>query len=192
MTNKEAILDETFLLFAKDGEHFSLSHLAQTLGIKKQSLYNYFNKKDDLLVDMLTREIESYYRAIDESIAGHETLALKERLYHMGLVFLDNNKDKNRVKVRQSLSRIIDQDNMVAIKAMISHHKEKYQEYFQGLLEEAKRLDLVKHQALDFMNAFFFTFVRGLIDGLMSSNPYPSHQAFYDKFFQEYWTLLSQ
>lgn len=46
---KELIIDEAFIMFSENGYHgTSLAKLANNVGIKKPSLYNYFENKEEL------------------------------------------------------------------------------------------------------------------------------------------------
>lgn len=46
---RELIIDEAFIMFSENGYHgTSLAKLANKVGIKKPSLYNYFTNKDEL------------------------------------------------------------------------------------------------------------------------------------------------
>ncbi len=191
MSSKQRMIDETYLLFAEFGEHFSLSQVTKSLGIKKQSVYNYFEKKDDLLLEMLNQEISKYTEEIDRQLIDISSLPLKEKLYEFGLNFISVNDDVTRIKARRFLSMIINADNMSTIKQKLEDNQLNYENYVLQLLTTGVKDGIIKECDLTFMNCFFFTFVRGLIDGSIASNPYPTTKEFYDKFYEEFWTMIS-
>lgn len=191
MTNKQRILNETYLLFAEYGEHFSLTQVANALGIKKQSLYNYFDKKDDLVFEMLSGEITKYYDEMDELFEKNSYLPVKKQIYHLGLSHICVNRDKNRVKARKALSSIMDDDYILTIKNNIIEQETRYEAILLQLLEQAADAGLIEGHDLEFMVCIFFTFVRGVIAGVMTSNPYDSRDEFYDKFFEKVWCMIA-
>lgn len=191
MSSKQRMIDETYLLFSEYGEHFSLSQVTKSLGIKKQSVYNYFEKKDDLLLEMLNQEINKYIEEVDSQLIENSSLPLKETLYEFGLHFISVNDNATRIKARRYLAMIINADNMKSIKEKIVDNQLNYENYILKLLTTGTKDGLIKDCDLNFMNCFFFTFVRGLIDGSVASNPYSTSKEFYDKFFEEFWIMIS-
>ena len=60
---KELLLAVAFEEFAQSGYHTTLSQIGKRAGIKKQTIYNYFENKDDLLHEVITQEIDTFYTA---------------------------------------------------------------------------------------------------------------------------------
>lgn len=58
---KELLLAVAFEEFAQSGYHTTLSQIAKRAGIKKQTIYNYFESKDDLLYEVIAEEINTFY-----------------------------------------------------------------------------------------------------------------------------------
>jgi len=191
MSSKQRILDEAYLLFAEYGEHFSLSQVTKKLGIKKQSIYNYFVKKDDLIVEMLTTRINQYYEEINQSLETIATCTPKEQLYQMGLFFINSNADITRIKVRHCLSMIQHTELLRPLRDNIEQQTMKHEHRFIDILKKGIENEEIIDGDLKFFCCFYFTFLRGLIDGAIMSTPYESSKVFYDKFFEEYWSMIS-
>jgi Transcriptional regulator len=60
---KELLLAVAFEEFAQSGYHTTLSQIGKRAGIKKQTIYNYFENKDDLLYEVIAQEINTFYAA---------------------------------------------------------------------------------------------------------------------------------
>ncbi len=191
MSSKQRILDETYLLFAEYGVHFSLSQVTKALGIKKQSIYNYFDKKDDLLVEMLTTRINDYYDEINQSLEMIATCTPKEQLYQMGMLFINSNTDTTRIKVRHCLSMIPHTELLKPLRENIEQQKTKHAHRFIDILKEGVENEEIIDGDLKFFSCFYFTFLRGLIDGSILSTPYENPKDFYNKFFEQYWMMIS-
>jgi len=57
---REKIIEATFLKFSEKGYSASLSEIAKIVGLRKQSIYNYFPSKDDLFYEMINVQIKNY------------------------------------------------------------------------------------------------------------------------------------
>lgn len=66
METKQKIMNSAFRLFAEKGNEFSLTELANEVGIKKASIYAHFISKEVLLYEVIDQEIYEYFFEIDE------------------------------------------------------------------------------------------------------------------------------
>lgn len=60
-TSKEELLNIAAELFSQKGYSFTLSDLAEKASIKPPSIYNHFHNKDEIVEQIVAREIETYY-----------------------------------------------------------------------------------------------------------------------------------
>lgn len=68
---KELIMDAAMELFANEGYHpSSVSKIAKKAGISKGLLYNYFESKEDLLVQIMTAGLEEMLAVFDPNNDG--------------------------------------------------------------------------------------------------------------------------
>ncbi len=58
---REIILQVAYEKFSKKGYNTSLSEIAKEAGIKKQTIYNYYENKDELFFEMIEKEVDSYF-----------------------------------------------------------------------------------------------------------------------------------
>ncbi|MBC3804025.1 TetR family transcriptional regulator [Acetobacterium fimetarium] len=66
METKKKIMNSAFRLFAEKGNEFSLTEVANEVGIKKASIYAHFASKEILLYEVIDQEIYEYFFEIDE------------------------------------------------------------------------------------------------------------------------------
>lgn len=58
---RHSILEATRQYFIKKGDRVSLKEVGDAVGIKKQSLYNYYDSKEDLIYDVVIKEVDRYF-----------------------------------------------------------------------------------------------------------------------------------
>lgn len=87
METKNKIINAAYGLFAAKGMEFSLNEIAETVGIKKASIYAHFPSKDELLYQLFNEEIDKYF------IIEQNSNTLKE-LYFGIVNFYGSSKEK--------------------------------------------------------------------------------------------------
>lgn len=76
--------------FAKNGyEGASLAHIAEDVGIKKQSIYTHFKGKDQLFLQLCRDTSENEIRFVIKFIEINKTRPIKEFLYDFLLQSID-------------------------------------------------------------------------------------------------------
>lgn len=58
---RELILEVAYQKFAEKGYNISLTEIAEAAGIKKQSLYNYFESKEELYFEVINIHVDKYF-----------------------------------------------------------------------------------------------------------------------------------
>ena len=69
MATKQEILDAAVVLFAGKGTAFSMTELADAVGIRAPSLYSHFPSKEEILGALVRREVASCRQALSEAVA---------------------------------------------------------------------------------------------------------------------------
>lgn len=88
---KEQIIRQA-KIYLRDINHIrfaSLDSILKKLGISKGVFYYHFKSKDDLLYEVIIREIDTKRKEMSKEISKLNTL--QEKLYHTFLVFIDSN-----------------------------------------------------------------------------------------------------
>lgn len=89
--------------FAKNGyEGASLAHIAEDVGIKKQSIYTHFKGKDELFLRLCMDSSEKEIRFVINFIEINQTRPIKDFLYDFLLQSIDRyeKEDSNKFWVR--------------------------------------------------------------------------------------------
>lgn len=164
--DRKAIIMETALaLFANDGYHqTSINKIATTAGISKGLMYNYFDSKEALLMEILHKSTESYLLYFDPDKDG--VLTTEEFTFYITQTFdvIDQNTDFWRL-----LFRIMLQPNVSALLKTRSYHLSKYlikllKDYFELHGYENSHKEVVIFMAL---------VQGGIIQHAMGSNDAP-------------------
>jgi AcrR family transcriptional regulator len=89
--------------FAKNGyEGASLAHIAEDVGIKKQSIYTHFKGKDELFLQLCRDASENEIRFVINFIEINQTQPIKDFLFDFLLQSIDRyeKKDSNKFWIR--------------------------------------------------------------------------------------------
>ena len=92
-TTHERLLQEATALFARRGYGgASMSEIADRVGVRKASLYNYYPSKADLLMDLLGRSLQAWEAASRPVLEGPGTVEERLRAYlKMAIAFAEAN-----------------------------------------------------------------------------------------------------
>jgi len=93
---KELILEVATKKFAEKGYNCSLSEIAKESGIRKQTLYNYFESKDALLLEIIGIETTNYFESKKSEFLTFKDFNSEERLHRMFLSIIEyfSNREK--------------------------------------------------------------------------------------------------
>ena len=95
---KELLLAVAFEEFAQSGYHTTLSQIGKRAGIKKQTIYNYFENKDDLLYEVIALEINTFYAAKARELDKIMDLSPEEILKTIFFSICNYFKDTSKVR----------------------------------------------------------------------------------------------
>lgn len=157
MSRKEELLDSTFVLFARDGYHLKISDVTERVGIKKQSIYNYFSSKDELIQTMLKNKVNEYYEFMESFFHNLESLPLQQVIRGYVTKVFDFYSDSKHLMSRRWLSIYISLDMMKNIRKLIAKREQDITGKLLEILRASNRTenDLLYLQVL----------IRGLLDG---------------------------
>lgn len=186
------MIDQSYNLFCEYGENFSLSQVTNVLGIKKQSIYNYFSGKDELITEMLKYKVEIYYSDYKDAYDKLADADLKDRLYRMGEFTISEFKNEHRLKFRRWVSMSMTTKGIDEIKDIIESNESKFRDYIRILLQEAKYNRVIKNDDIEFIITAYIVLIRGIVDGILSLENYEYSQAFYKKMFEHYWIMITR
>ncbi|MFW5768347.1 MAG: TetR/AcrR family transcriptional regulator [Bacteroidota bacterium] len=96
---RQRIMEEALDLFSREGyQSVSISRIAKQAGISKGNMYNYFDSKQDLLVQLVLDGINDLMQEFDPN---HDGVLTKEEFYHFVDKLFDN------IKARQPFWKLM-------------------------------------------------------------------------------------
>jgi AcrR family transcriptional regulator len=137
MTSKQ-IKEASLKHFAKDGyEGASLAHIAEDVGIKKQSIYTHFKGKDELFLQLCSDASEDEIRFVVNFIETNKTRPIKEFLYDFLLQSLDRyeKNDSNKFWIRTAFFPPSHLNEMVM--KVVYEYLDKLEELLLPIIEKA-------------------------------------------------------
>ena len=162
---KERLLNVSLDLFTNKGfDHTSIEDITVEAGVAKGTFYNFFEKKEDVLLYYLDREMVKSRHEIEQKIDEMETLVDKlELLIITYLKYIFRNKDFAKVLLRERVCKIGTGKNwnemvlMQAIKQLLNKARE------QGKLKKKIDLDNTVEIVFAIFTMYTIYWVNGLI-----------------------------
>lgn len=157
MSRKEELLESTFILFANNGYNLKISDVTETVGIKKQSIYNYFSSKDELIQTMIINKVNEYYDFVFDFFDHLEGASLKEIIRRFVTKVFEYYQEPLNLMCRRWLAIYLRMEHMTSIRSLISRKESDITNKLMNIFKEhnGKDEDLLYLQVL----------IRGLLDG---------------------------
>ncbi len=173
---KELLLEVAFEKFAQKGYNTSLSEIAQGAGIRKQSIYNHFKDKDELLYETIKIELLSFYASKSSEFEGYMQLDVKEALRAMFFSICNYYRDINRLKFWRWILLIESKDLFTRCRDLIREKEGKFYSRIKLLLERELEGYNVNEDELKIAVQSFVVMIHGVLDGmLLYHEVYDSH-----------------
>lgn len=137
MTSK-LIKEVSLKYFAKSGyEGASLAHIAQDVGIKKQSIYTHFKGKDELFLQLCKDASENEIRFVINFIENNNTRPIKEILYDFLLRSIDRYEKDVSNKFWLRTAFFPPNHLNESVMNMVYHYLDKVEELFIPIMKKA-------------------------------------------------------
>lgn len=190
MSKKQEILHETMKLFSEYGYNLSLTQVTGKIGLKKQSIYNYFVGKDELITEMLDKEIELYYNELKLCLANVEDYNPKEKLFKLTLFIVNFFKDSTRLRIRRWLALYDTYDTFQDTIKILKIYESYFISIIKEILIECMELELIKKIDIDKKTTIYVILVRGLVDGLLVSDKNYDQEEIIYYVIQDFWEKM--
>jgi AcrR family transcriptional regulator len=182
METKIKIMNSTFELFSKNGTGFSLTEVAEDVGIKKASIYAHFENKDMLINKVIENEIEKYFFEINQ-----EKDDLK-RIFFGVLNYYNDSQTKLLFWKRLLLfpPESIDADLLEKIRFM----SERRYEIVGKLISKEIKSGIIKKDSTEEINLMFFSLIHGLLSSILIYQPQDIKEHFYNIWYK-FWDSIT-
>lgn len=155
METKQKIMNSAFRLFAQKGNEFSLTEVANEVGIKKASIYAHFTSKEVLLYEVIDQEIYEYFFEIDEKRRDLKST------FDMILNYYSRSKTKRYFWKRLLLFPPAAFEKTLMQK--INKLTEQRYEIIRNLIEADMENGIIRRQAAETILYSFLAMIHGLV-----------------------------
>lgn len=182
METKKKIMNSAFRLFSEKGTEFSLTEVANEVGIKKASIYAHFVSKEVLLYEVIDQEIYEYFFEIDE-----QSRDLKSTFY-MILNYYNKSKSKRYFWKRLLLFPPAAFETTLVQK--IDKLSEKRYKLVKDLIKSNMEEGIIRSQDPETVLYSFLAMIHGLVS---ISIIYESEELTinYDDIWQNFWNGIN-
>lgn len=163
MTTHDKLRREAAALFARKGyDGTSMSEIADRVGVRKASLYNYYASKAELLLDLLQRSLEQWEEACRDSLAGETTV--EERLAtYLGAAVHFGCRNPQAIGIIRLAAGQIPGELGRRVHKLMAHHDAEWRDLLTRLFEEAIDKGEVEPADPGELGLFWSAFVDGIL-----------------------------
>jgi AcrR family transcriptional regulator len=169
MTKKEEIIEATYELFANKGYNLSMSEIANKVGLKVPSLYSHFQSKDEIIDQMIEKEISYYFEMLEEEIKilNKNEIRMEEKLRKLYLFICDYYK--NSLKIRLWKNIFLNCSDTVNAKtgSIIIKNDQKMQLLLKDIYEEGGNQEQITPNTQDGSIFLFLIMIQGVLDYML-------------------------
>ncbi|MBE0451369.1 MAG: TetR/AcrR family transcriptional regulator [Clostridia bacterium] len=176
-----------FEKFAQKGYNTTLSEIAQGAGIKKQSIYNHFENKDELLYETIKIELLSFYSTKSLEFDSYMDLEPKEALKTMYYSICDYYKDINKLKFWRWLLLIESKELFTKCRDLIRQNEGKFYNRVKDLLEGEIKKSGIEDEMLWPSIQTFVVMIQGVLDGMLLYHDVYDSQILIENTWNFYW-----
>lgn len=131
---------------------FNFSILAQTIGIGRSTLYEYYSAKDDLIADYM-KNVMDHFNADLQVVAGHQDS--KEQLQKLIQLMLKYSQIHNIIKILPLLENR--SETVIQVKEQFRQDHLDILQYVRDIIEKGKRESIIRSEIpTDILSMFFF------------------------------------
>lgn len=188
MYTKQKLMDSAFRLFAEKGPDFSLSEVAEEVGIKKASIYAHFQSKDDLLHQVIEREIDAYFLKINEEIDSfceneNDIEKILKKTFTTILSYYDS---LNKLYFWKRIILLPPKGFEVALIEKISNLSQQRYYIVENYISKGIQENIIKEQPVKLILLSYFATIHGILSSVIiykeeNLNPY------YDSIWENFW-----
>lgn len=184
---KELLLDVAYEKFAQKGYNTTLSEIATGAGIKKQSIYNYFENKEDLLYETIKIELLHFYTTKSSEFDTYMDLDAEEALKAIFFSICLYYKDINKLKFWKWISLIESKELFNRCRDLIRENEGKFYNRVTGIIEkEMQKRDIDKEVYFPAIVTFVVT-IHGVMDGMLLYHDIYDAQLLIESTWSYYW-----
>jgi len=161
---RELILKVAHDKFSEKGYHASFSEIANASGIKKQTLYNYFENKDALFLEMILIETQAYFEMREHELIRDSNLSAKEQLNNIYMSVIHYFSERRKVTFWRWMVLIEDIELMNEVRRITIGPEKQFSEHLQEIFEEGINSNDIKELPVQSLVFTFYSLIHGVIE----------------------------
>lgn len=185
---REKILQVAYEKFCNKGYNTALSEIATAAGIKKQSIYNYYENKDALFFEMIKLEVDTYFHQRLDEIRALKDGAPEEQLKTMFFSIINYYSDIPKLKFWRWLLLIESKDLFERTQASIQAYELEFSKELRkcvgNLLNDEKKNEAY---ALPIIQSFM-SLLHGTLDGILLYHDIFESEKYTENVWFMFWT----
>jgi AcrR family transcriptional regulator len=168
-------------------KNITVAQVAKTAGIGKGTVYEYFDKKEDIIFEIINMHIEEYHNEFLNSI--EEVISAKEKIAHFFKFVLDDSENnmKHFNGYKEYLSIVLADENS-AMKEFNCSNNDFFKEQMEKIIQNGIDNGELIPESLSLSNGLL-TYEKGLALLKMSENNYDV-QSDFDQFINAIFKLI--
>lgn len=185
---KNKIIDETYKKFVQRGYSATLSEIARESGLKKQSLYNYFDNKEELFFEMIEMKVSEHLNEEITSMNTNENLDTVAQLKKIFIAFTNSFKDTDKLKFWKRLLLIENPSLLKRTKEVIKKNEYPFSKNLRIILLEIieTRPELNKFHKPVLLS--YVSVIHGVLDGYLLY----SDEDYFDDYLEDVWEFFAK
>lgn len=190
MKKRDEILHVTYLLFSELGYGLSLSQVTGRMGLKKQSIYNYFESKDKLITEMLIWKISEYYDGLMSVVHATRRDMPDQRLntimdYSIQYFLNPVNLGLRRWLVISDIYKGIGE-----VYNLVETYENRFLDQLRIIIKEAMDIGLILNENIEDVLFSFLVLVQGMIDGMFVYTKQRKPEVLIQSIIKKFWKMM--
>lgn len=185
------ILSVTYEKFSEKGYHTSMSEIAKDSGIKKQTLYNYFENKDELFYEVIKIETLHFFNVRQQQFRLLDEKDTAFKLEQIFKLLMDYFNDRSKYRFWRWLL-LIDSEQLITKCDELTF---KFKKDFFAMLNETFFSGIkngeIRAQSIDALIHTFVALIHGTLDGLMFYESMITRESFINDVWDTFWNGIS-
>lgn len=189
---KRKIIEVAAMKFAEKGNNVSLAEIAKIVGIKKQSIYNYFESKDDLFYQMLELEITSYFDGKEREFYNLRDLSTEEKLKKIFFSIINYFKDLNKLRFWRWILLIDSEELYDKTGGIIHDHELRFIELMRKIFTEGIEGNAFEEENYKRLLRMYLALVHGTLDSMLFYKNLVDPDEFANSVWEAFWNGIKK
>lgn len=185
---KNEIIQTVYEQFCENGYSTSLSEIAKASGLKKQSLYNYFDSKEDLFLEMIEIKVDEHYCEQIIDLNSYENLDTIAQLENAFKSLITSFKDTEKLKFWKRLFIIENSTLLRGTEKVIKRNEYPFSEKLREILFQVikTRPEWVAHRSS--ITLSYVSLIYGILDCYLLFGDEEN----LNKYIEDVWSFFAQ